>query len=110
MKNLHSILLWSTCCAAALTACSPPEPSATALAQASDTTAHVSDADATTHVKTALGKVPDLGDGDITVVTTKGDVRLAGTVASRAQMEAVITAARAAQGAHSIHNELTVRP
>jgi hyperosmotically inducible protein len=85
---------------AALAACSKaPEPAA----------ANVSDIDITEHVKTALLQAESLKGQDITVVTRKGDVRLTGTLATRAQIDEALRIARAAKGAHTIHDELTLR-
>lgn len=44
------------------------------------------------------------------VATTKGDVRLTGVVSSQAQIDTAISVVRAAEGARTIHNELTVKP
>jgi hyperosmotically inducible protein len=46
---------------------------------------------------------------DIQVVTLKGDVRLIGVVANQAQVDEAIKIARAAEGGHTIHDELTVK-
>lgn len=72
-------------------------------------TANVSDMDVTEHVKTALLQTESLKGADITVVTTKGDVRLTGTVQSQAQKDEALKVARAAEGMHTIHDELTIR-
>lgn len=109
MKPIHRVVVLAACCAVVLTACSQAEQPVAEPAQAASATANVSDADTTTHVKSALNKVPDLRGANITVVTTKGDVRLTGAVASQAQIEAIISAARGAEGVHSIHNELTIQ-
>jgi osmotically-inducible protein OsmY len=69
----------------------------------------VSDIDVTEHVKTALRQSDALKSFDITVVTLKGDVRLNGLVDSQAQIDEALRIARAADGAHSIHDELTIR-
>lgn len=78
-------------------------------AAASSDTAHVADADVTKHVKTALRHAQALEGFDIAVVTTKGDVRLTGVLDNQAQIDEAIRIARAADGAHTIHDELTVR-
>lgn len=109
MKSIHQVFLLTACCAVLLTACNGTDTASPKQAQAASAAANVSDADTTTHVKSALNNEPGLEGLDITVVTTKGDVRLTGAVASQTQFDAVLTAARAAEGAHSIHNELTVK-
>ena len=44
------------------------------------------------------------------VVTTKGDVRLTGVVQSQVQIDTALRIARAAEGGHTIHDELTIKP
>ncbi|QCB48672.1 BON domain-containing protein [Hydrogenophaga sp. PAMC20947] len=66
--------------------------------------------DVTAHVKSALNSEPSLAGLDITVVTTKGDVRLTGEMQSQRDIDTALSAARVAEGAHTIHDELTVKP
>ena len=68
-----------------------------------------SDDDVTTSVKTALVSDPVLKDYDITVVTSKGDVRLTGQVDAQSQIDAAMAMVRAVPGVHSIHDELTLK-
>ncbi len=83
-----------------LAACSrAPDPAA----------ANVSDIDITEHVKTALLQAESLKGQDITVVTLKGDVRLTGVLDTQAQIDEALRITRAAEGAHTIHDELTLR-
>lgn len=96
MRIISHIILLTACCTIVLTACNKAD-------------ANVSDADITTHVKSALNNESSLAGQDIAVVTTKGDVRLTGVVASQVQIDTALGAARAAEGAHTIHNELTVK-
>jgi len=56
-----------------------------------------------------MPREPGLAGLDIAVVTTKGDVRLTGALESQAQIDTALGATRAAEGAQTIHNELTVR-
>jgi hyperosmotically inducible protein len=70
---------------------------------------HVSDIDVTEHVKTALLQNESLKGFDITVVTLKGDVRLIGVLDNQAQIDEALRIARASDGAHSIHDELTLK-
>ena len=63
----------------------------------------------TEHVKTALLQNESLKGFDISVVTLKGDVRLIGVLDSQAQIDEAIKIARASDGAHTIHDELTIR-
>lgn len=109
MKSINQIFLLTACCMMLLTACNKAENASPTQAPAASAVANVSDADVTTHVKSALNNEPGLAGLDITAVTTKGDVRLMGVVSNQAQVDAAISAARAAEGAHTIHNELTVK-
>ncbi|MDO8370517.1 MAG: BON domain-containing protein [Polaromonas sp.] len=109
MKSINQVFLLTACCTMLLTACNKAENPGATLTPAASAAANVSDADVTIHVKSALDKEPGLAGLDITVVTTKGDVRLTGVVSSQAQIDTAISAARAAQGAHTIHDELTVK-
>ena len=70
---------------------------------------NVSDMDVTEHVKTALQQNESLKGFDISVVTLKGDVRLTGMLDSQAQIDEALKIARTADGAHTIHDELTVK-
>ena len=69
----------------------------------------VSDIDVTEHVKTASHQSPSLQGFDIRVVTTNGDARLVGARASRVQVDEAIRIARAADGTHSVRDELTIK-
>lgn len=110
MKIFNQIFLLTACCTIVLTACNKADDIASPTqAPTTRADANVSDADITTHVKSALNNESGLAGQDIAVVTTKGDVRLTGVVASQAQIDTALGAARAAEGAHTIHNELTVK-
>ena len=90
-------------------ACSkPPETSAPTPAPTA-AGANVSDIDVTEHVKTALLRSEILKGSEINVVTLKGDVRLIGVLDSQAQVDEAIKIARASEGAHAIHDELTIK-
>ena len=82
-----------------------PVPTSTPSAPA----ANVSDTDVSEHVKTALHQSEMLKGFDISVVTTNGDVRLNGVVGSQAQIDEAIKIARAADGTHAVHDELTIK-
>lgn len=85
-------------------------PQATATAPvASAAVGNVSDIDVTEHVKTALHQNELLKGFDIVVVTLKGDVRLIGVLDNQAQIDEALKIARASDGAHSIHDELTIK-
>jgi hyperosmotically inducible protein len=69
----------------------------------------VSDNDVTTKVKTALISDDTLKGFDIAVVTTKGDVRLTGILDNQNQIDRANALARAVDGVHAIHDELTLK-
>jgi hyperosmotically inducible periplasmic protein len=99
--------------AAAVTAAATPamtpasEPGTPAATHSA--TLNVSDIDVTEHVMTALNQAELLQGTDITVVVSKGDVRLTGQVDNQAQIDEARKIARAADGAHAIHDELTIK-
>ena len=71
--------------------------------------ANVADADVTTNVTTALVREASLKGADIRVVTLKGEAQLIGVLDSQAQVDTALKVARAADGVHTVHNELTVK-
>jgi hyperosmotically inducible periplasmic protein len=85
-----------------------PEATST-LPAASAAVGNVSDIDVTDHVKAALQRNESLKGFNINVVTLKGDVRLIGVLDSQSQIDEAIEIGRAADGAHTIHDELTIR-
>jgi osmotically-inducible protein OsmY len=110
MNHRAGILLFAAITAlTAVAGCSkPPEPAAP-LPAAPAAAANVSDIDVTEHVKTALQQNDSLKGFDIAVATLKGDVRLTGVLDKQSQIDDAIGIARAADGAHSIHDELTIK-
>jgi osmotically-inducible protein OsmY len=86
----------------------PPEPVAS-MPAAPAVAGNVSDVDITEHVKTALQLSDMLKGFDITVVTLKGDVRLIGVLDNQAQIDEALKIARASEGIHAIHDELTIK-
>lgn len=105
-----SLLLVASCALPLLAACSKPADTSTVASPAATAATNVSDGEVTTHVKTALVSEPSLAGLDIVVVTTKGDVRLTGVVQSQVQIDTALRIARAAEGGHTIHDELTIKP
>lgn len=89
--------------------CSKPPEATPTSSLASATVGNVSDIDVSEHVKTALHQNESLKGFDITVVTLKGDVRLIGVLDNQAQIDEAIKIARASEGAHTIHDELTIK-
>lgn len=92
-----------------LAACSKAPEMSAASPAASSAAANVSDVDVTEHVQTALRQAESLKGVDITVVTLKGDARLTGMLDSQAQIDEALRIAKAAEGAHAIHDELTLK-
>jgi osmotically-inducible protein OsmY len=86
----------------------PPEVAATVPAPIT-AAGNVSDIDVTEHVKTAFQQDDLLKGFDITVVVLNGDVRLVGVLDSQAQIDEAIKIARASDGVHTIHDELTIK-
>ncbi len=111
MNKRPEFLLFAVALAAALVtnACSKPPEATAALPAAPPVVANVSDIDVTEHVKTALQQNDALKGYDIAVKTTNGDVRLSGMVDTREQINAAIQIARASEGAHAVHDELTIK-
>ena len=93
----------------AATGCGKPAEPPAASAAASSAPAQVADVDVTEHVKTSLLQADSLKGADITVLTLKGDVRLIGVLDTHAQVDDALRIARAAEGAHTVHDELTIR-
>lgn len=89
--------------------CSKSPDVAATLPATSAATGNVSDSDVTNNVRTALLQNESLKGFNISVVTLKGDVRLIGILDSQSQIDEAIKIARAADGAHSIHNELAIK-
>jgi hyperosmotically inducible periplasmic protein len=109
MKKRFRYPLTAAAAVLTLAACSK-QPEATApMPAASAAVGNVSDIDVTEHVKTALQQNDLLKGFDINVVTLKGDVRLIGVLNNQAQINEAIKIARASDGAHSIHDELTLK-
>lgn len=95
---------------ALLSACNPAPTPPVSAADITTAPGNVSDLDVTTAVKTALQSDDSLKAFDIQVVTTKGDVRLIGSVQTQSQIDGAIALTRQAPGAHAVHNELTLKP
>ena len=92
-----------------LVGCGKQPASATMPATADPSAANVADIDVTTNVRTALGQDPALKGFDIGVVTLKGDVRLTGILNEQSQIDEALKIAHTAAGAHSVHDELTLK-
>lgn len=92
-----------------VSACSKSPQETPTSPVASTAANNVSDLDVTENVKTRLQQNNALKGFDIQVITLKGDVRLMGAVTNQAQIDDAVDIARASDGVHSIHNELTIK-
>ena len=92
-----------------ISGCSKSEQKPTLSIPSSSVSVNVSDRDVNEHVKTVLDQNDSLRRFDIQVITLKGDVRLVGSVETQEQIDEALRIARAAEGTHSIHNELTIQ-
>ena len=93
----------------ALAACNKTAELPVAPAAPAAATVNVTDVDITEHAKTALHQNDLLKSFDISVVALKGDVRLIGVIDSQSQIDEAIKIARASDGVHSVHDELTLK-
>lgn len=111
MKNSKSfaVLAATTAMTLALFGCNKSQQETSANPAASTEVGNVSDIDVTEHVKTALQQNDALKGFNIQVVTRKGDVRLIGVLDKQEQIEEAVKIARASDGAHTVHNELTIK-
>jgi osmotically-inducible protein OsmY len=92
-----------------ISGCSKSEQTPLPSIPNSSMTGNVSDRDINEHVKTVLDQNDSLRQFDIQVITLKGDVRLVGVVGTQEHIDEAWRIARAAEGTHSIHNELTLQ-
>jgi osmotically-inducible protein OsmY len=117
MSRVMHTALMSVAAALLLVACSPRETDMTAgpakggmaASAPAASAAQVSDVDVSNHVKTALLQADLLKGTEIKVVTLNGDVRLTGVLDTQQQIDEALRLARAAGGAHTIHDELTLK-
>lgn len=106
-KPKASLLMATLATALLLGACGKlPEPAAANPA----TAGNVPDVAVSEQVKAALRQSDSLKGFDIAVLTQKGDVLLRGTLDSQRQIDDAIGFARAAAGAHTVHNHLAIKP
>lgn len=100
---IRSLLVVAATCTVLLTACNKSAEVVSVPVSATTSANNIADSQITLNVHTALNNNQDLTGLDIKVITTKGDVR------SQAQVDTITKLARAAEGAHAIHNELTIK-
>ena len=110
-KRLPLAIAGAAATAVLLGACGEPPPPMPPMitSAASAPERNVGDQEVTEHVRTAIQQRDALKALDIQVLTLKGDVRLMGTVDSQAQIDEAVAIARASDGAHSVHDELTIK-
>lgn len=110
MSLLHPVRVFAALATTAvllsLAACGKPAPAV----QTPPPVAEVSDMDVTTRVKTALLSDEATKSFEVVVLTTKGDVRLSGVMDTQAQKDQALAVARAIEGVHTVHDEITVKP
>lgn len=94
---------------AGLSACNKPPETVSAVPTAPTAGAMVADSDVTSNVKMAFQQSDTLKAFDINVVTLKGDVRLNGVLDSQGQIDEALRIARAANGAQTVRDELTIK-
>jgi len=94
---------------AAIFGCNKPQNTIDSTKQTTLEKTEVSDIDVTSNVKTALSNDEKVKILEITVVTTKGDVRLTGYADNQGQLEYIDNLVRSIQGVHSVHDELTIK-
>jgi len=89
--------------------CNKSPDSASASQGLSTMDAKVDDVEVTLKVKTALLRDEMIKGFNISVVTTKGDVRITGIVDNQAQLDQVDKVVRSIEGVHSVHDELSIK-
>jgi osmotically-inducible protein OsmY len=109
MKMRFELFLLSGVVAIGLAGCNKASEGIVSLPVPPALNANVPDIEVTNHVKTALLSSEQLKNQDITVLTLKGDVKLIGVLDNQNQINEAIRIARDAEGAHTIHDELTIR-
>jgi hyperosmotically inducible protein len=111
MKTRAKLFLISTTLLGLLTlaGCNKPQDTAVTTNVDSTVATELQDAEVTAKVKAALLLDETIKSLDITVVTTKGDVRLTGVVDTQAQLDQIDTIVRDIEGVHSFHDELTIK-
>lgn len=111
MKTHTKLLFLSTTLVAMLmlAGCNKPQDSTGTTKADSTISADIKDVEVTGKVKTALLLDESIKGFDITVVTTKGDVRLTGVVDTQAQLDQIDKMVRNIEGVHSIHDELSIK-
>jgi len=109
MNYRFQLLLLNGLLALVLTGCNKTAQDKVSLPETPAFNTNVTDIDVSNHVKTALLSSERLKNQNITVLTLKGDVKLIGVLDTQAQIDEALRIARDAEGAHTIHDELTVR-
>jgi osmotically-inducible protein OsmY len=69
----------------------------------------ITDSNVTSNVQQALQKNEQLKVLDITIITTKGDVLITGTVENQDQINQIGSLVQNTEGVHTLHNHLTSR-
>lgn len=109
MKKRFELLLMCGLVAVCLAGCNKSSQNIVSLPDPPAINVNVPDIEVTNHVKTALLSSEPLKNKDITVLTLNGDVKLIGVLDNQTQINEAIRIARASEGAHTIHDELTIK-
>ncbi|MGZ8984229.1 MAG: BON domain-containing protein [Methylotenera sp.] len=111
MKTYAKLLILSTTLVSItmMVGCNKPQEATDTAKPIATVNTAISDSDVTTKVKSALHSDEMVKSFDISVVTTKGDVRLTGVVDNQDQLDHIDKLVRSIEGVHSIHIELTIK-
>lgn len=87
------------------------QPSMTPAPYTSSKTVPVepSDLALTADVKSALLEAPEINMYDISVASTKGDVKLTGLLGTQAQIDETVRLVKLVNGVKAVHNELAIK-
>lgn len=111
MKNTFKTIYTSTFLVVTvmLMGCNKPVSTTSSTKTEGAEVVDVNDGDVTHKVKTALLQDESLKGFEISVVSTKGDVRLTGVVDTQAQHDQVDRLVLGIEGVHSVHDELSIK-
>jgi hyperosmotically inducible protein len=111
MKSLTKLLILSATFVSMtmIVGCNKPQEATDTTKPIAAVNTAISDADVTTKVKTALHSDEMVKGFDISVVTTKGDVRITGVVDNQDQLDHIDKLVLGIEGVHSMHDELTIK-
>lgn len=111
MKSLTKLFILSATFIGMTTivGCNKPQETTDTTKPSATVNTEISDSDVTMKVKTALNNDEMVNGFDISVVTTKGDVRLTGVVDNQDQLDHIDKLVKSIEGVHSMHDELSIK-